>query len=97
MGVEVDYDAGMAVEDATDVESVFAEFLTFARENELDVLNEPAANWRFDSASPHGTYKCKRYWEVLASVYNDDDDQWRPKCVFDVSEEGEVVRLLGCI
>lgn len=97
MAVKVEYNSETVVENEVDVGRVFNEFLLYADTSGLEIFGWPADDWRFKSATPHGTYRGKKYWQVMAERYRHDDDQWRRELVFDVGENGDVVRLLGCI
>ena len=96
MGVAVDYESHMRIRNAEDVEEVFNQFIDYSKENDYDVFGY-GSNWRFDDASKHGLYEGTKYWKVSASWFSKQDSAWHQKNVFDVSEGGEVVRLLGCI
>ena len=96
MNVAVDYQSGVSVRDPAEVEGVFNEYITFARTNNQDIFGY-GNNWRFDNASRHGMYNNVKYWRVSASSFSLVDNQWHRQDVFDVSQDGKVVRLLGCI
>jgi len=96
MSVAVDYQSSIIVRDPTGVERAFNEYISFAKANSQDIFGY-GNNWRFYSASKHGMYEGVRYWNVFASWLSGLDNQWHKKNVFDVSEDGKVVRLLGCI
>ena len=93
---EVDYTADLDVADVNDVKTVFNKYIGWAQENDQDIFGY-GNNWTFGQASIHGTYKNIKYWKVTASVFSSEEQRWTTKEVFDVSENGEVVRLLGCI
>jgi hypothetical protein len=95
-GVAVDYKSGISVSNINDVEIVFNQFINYSKVKNQDIFGH-GYNWKFDSASKHGLYKEVKYWKVSASWFSEEDKIWRKKEVFDVSENGEVVRLLGCI
>jgi len=103
IGIEVDYSSSVRVKTLKEVESVFNDYLNWAKENNKDVFGYPAKNWKFENATIHGMYNGKKYWKVVASRFEDNPEEsasynkWIPKEVFDISEEGEVVRLLGGI
>ena len=94
--VAVDYQSMIAVADSADVRIVFQQFVEHSQVDSLPIFGG-TNNWRFDSTSPHGTYRNVRYWKVHASRYSDDQQRWVRQEVFDVSQAGAVVRLLGCI
>lgn len=96
MGVQVDYTSNKAVQNKEDVATIFDEFIQYSKENNKDIFGY-GSNWRFESASIHGLYKRVKYWKVAASRFSERDKKWIIQTVFDVSENGEVVRLLGCI
>ena len=96
MSVAVDYQSSVIVRDPAGVERAFNEYISFARANNKDIFGYEN-NWRFDGTSKHGLYNGVKYWAVSASWFSVQDNQWRTKNVFDVSEDGKVVRLLGCI
>jgi len=83
MGVDVDFNASMKVNSVADAETAFGKFIAFSRENNQEIFGYPADQWKAENATIHGTYQGKKYWAIQG--------------VFDVSEDGEVVRLLGCI
>ena len=103
MGIDVDYDTNMKVKDFSDVENVFGKFVADAKENKKKIFGHDSYYYKFKSATIHGTYEGKKYWKVTAEYYETDPEnsfaygKWMPEEVFDVNEEGEVVRLLGCI
>lgn len=96
MSVAVDYQSCVIVRDPAAVEVAFNEYISFARKYNQDILGY-GNNWRFDSTSKHGTYKRVKYWSVSASWFSEQDKQWHKINTFDVSEDGKVVRLLGCM
>lgn len=91
MGVEVDFQSGIVVTQASDAVSAFSQYLAYAEANQIQVFGAPASSWTDVSANIDGTYSGKRYWRIHA--LRDGVLQ----IVFDVSEDGDVVRLLGCI
>ncbi len=95
-GVVIDYESGTKVNNQSDVETVFTNFILHSKLNNQDIFGY-GNNWRIDSAEKHGKYKEVKYWKVSASWFSEQDQIWRQKEVFDVSEHGDVVRLLGCI
>lgn len=97
MSVAVDYQTNMVVLDVSDVEVVFNKYIAYAKANNRSIFSGYNNNWRFDTASKHGLHNGVKYWSVSAMWLSEQDNQWRTKNVFDVSEEGKVVRLLGCI
>lgn len=96
MNVAVDYQSRVVVRDPAGVERAFNEYVAFARANNQDIFGY-GNSWRFDSTSRHGVYEGVKYWAVSASWFSVQDNQWRKKNIFDVSEDGKVVRMLGCI
>ena len=96
VGVIIDYESGVIVHEIDGAEIVFKKYILHSKYNEQDIFGH-GYNWRSDSAEKHGLYKEIKYWKISASWFSDDDQVWRKKEVFDVSENGEVVRLLGCI
>ena len=96
MAVHVDYTSDIVVLTKADVEEVFTYFTNWAQDNDKDIFGY-GSNWRFEYATIHGLYEGVKYWKVTASWFSEEDRIWRTKSVFDVSENGEVVRLLGCI
>jgi hypothetical protein len=103
MGVDVDYSSGINVKNKEDVEIVFDMFISYSKENNREIFGYDPNNWRFENTAIHGLYESKKYWKVTASRFIDNPEnkinyqKWIVKTVFDVSETGEVVRLLGCI
>lgn len=103
MGINVDYTSNTNVQDLSGVESVFSEFVMDLKEKKQEIFGHNPEFYRFKSATIHGTYQGKKYWEVTTEWYGTDPEnsfaynKWMPEEVFDVSENGEVVRLLGCI
>ena len=95
-GVQVDYDSEMVVSNNKDVEQVFNNYISWAKESNEDIFGY-GNNWKFENATIRGIYEGTKYWKVTASWFSEDDQKWRIKTVFDVSENGDVVRLLGCI
>ena len=96
MNVAVDYQSGVTVRDPAGVEHVFNEYVNFAKTNNQDIFGY-GNTWRFEGTSKHGIHQGVKYWAVSASWFSVQDNQWHAKNVFDVSEDGKVVRLLGCI
>ena len=96
MNVAVDYQSSVVVRDPAGVEQAFNEYIGFAKTNNQDIFGY-GNTWRFGSTSKHGIYQEVKYWAVSASWFSVQDNQWHEKNVFDVSEQGKVVRLLGCI
>ncbi|MBN1385801.1 hypothetical protein JW968_02360 [Candidatus Woesearchaeota archaeon] len=96
VGVRVDYDSEIVVSKDKDVEQVFNNYISWAKDNDEDIFGY-GNNWRFENATVHGLYEGTKYWKVTASWFSEDDQKWRIQTVFDVSENGDVVRLLGCI
>jgi hypothetical protein len=96
MNVAIDYQSGVTVTDPSGVGQAFNEYINFAKTNNQDIFGY-GNNWRFDNASKHGLYNNVKYWKVSASSFSAVDNQWHRQDVFDVSEDGKVVRLLGCI
>jgi len=95
-GVHVDYRSGITVRHEADVELAFNDFISWAQENDEDIFGY-GNKWRYENTAIHGFYEGTKYWKVTASWFSEEDQEWRNKNVFDVSENGEVVRLLGCI
>ena len=96
ISVAVDYQSNVIVRDPAGVEVAFNKYVGFANRNNQNNFGY-GNNWRFDSATKHGLYEGVKYWSVSASWFSEQDNQWHKKNVFDVSEDGNVVRLLGCI
>ena len=96
VGIIIDYQSRTYVNSYADIEAVFNEYIEYSQTNDLDIFGL-SNNWRYDNASIHGIYQGVRYFQVNASWYDDADQQWHLKAVFDVSENGDVVRLLGPI
>ena len=96
VGVAIDYESGMTVNKIDEVEIVFNKFILHSINNKQDIFGY-GDSWRFDLAEKHGLYKEIKYWKVSASWFSEEDQIWRKNEVFDVSENGDVVRLLGCI
>ena len=96
MGVAVEYESHINIISVEDVQKAFTEFTDYARENHVDVFGY-GSNWRFDETTKQGTYEGTKYWKMMASWYSEDDSTWHQKNVFSVSENGDVVRLLGCV
>jgi len=113
MGVEVDYNSNMKVDSLSDVEVVFNKFAVYTYENnKSDIYGDVnfVGNWLFEKATIDGVYDGKKYWTVVAyrcegkpgTNYTcppgaDCENPCLGRDSFDVSEDGEVVRLLGCI
>ena len=95
--VTIDYHSTAKVEDEKDAANVFNEFINWAKENNKEIFSGKGNNWRFQSAAPHGIYKNVKYWRITALWFSEQKQQWLPQIVFDVSEDGQVVRLLGCL
>lgn len=96
MGVIVDYISNKSVQNKEDAAVVFDEFIRYSKENNKDIFGY-GNNWRFENATVHGLYSGVKYWKVTASWFSEEYQKWMLKTVFDVSENGEVVRFLGCI
>ena len=96
IGIEVDYYSHRTVQSEADVEAVFNEYILYCQQNDLDIFGY-GNNWRFENAKPYGLYNGVKYWKVSASWFDANAGVWRLKTVFCVSENGEVVRLLGAI
>jgi hypothetical protein len=95
VAVHVDYSSGIPVRNIANIEIVFNEFIAWAKDNDIDIFGSAYGNnWRFNEATIHGLYEDTKYWKVNASWYSEDKGIWRIKSVFDVNENGEVVRLL---
>jgi hypothetical protein len=92
MGVVVDYDAGATVSTDAQAAEVFAEYIEQAISSETEIFGSPASSWSNPTADPDGTYQGVKYWLISAKL-----DGSTAKTIFDVSEDGKVVRLLGCI
>lgn len=103
MGVNVDYNSNINVKSLSDVEVVFNKYIISSKENKKEIFGHNPEFYRFKSATIHGIYQGKKYWEVTTEWYGNDPEnkyaygKWMPEEIFDVSENGEVVRLLGCI
>ena len=98
MGVQVDFSSNSKVNGEQDVEQIFMTFIENSKKLNKPVFSSDYGNtWKFNNTNPYGTYKGLKYWKVDAQWYSTDDNQWRDKSVFYVSENGEVTRLLGCI
>ncbi|MFX0208844.1 MAG: hypothetical protein ACFFDT_22870, partial [Candidatus Hodarchaeota archaeon] len=98
MGIHMDYNSGILVRNETDVETVFNVFIRYSQENNLTIFGDAYGNnWRFENATIHGIYQGIKYWKITASWFSEENQKWHKKTIFDVSERGEVVRLLGCI
>lgn len=96
MGVQVDYNSEIVVKNDKDVEQVFNNYISWAKENNENIFGY-GNNWTFENATIHGIYEGTKYWKVTASWFSQDDQKWRIITVFDVSGDGDVVRLFGCI
>jgi len=96
VGVQVDYTSNRVVQNKEDVATVFNEFIQYSKEKNKDIFGY-GKNWRFENASIRGLYKEVKYWKVTASWFSEKDKKWMPKTFFNVSENGEVIRLLNCI
>ena len=100
MGVAVDFSSNTTtmVRSATDVGNVFNEFIQYSEINNQGILGyDSSLKWKYVNSTIHGTYGAEKYWKVNASILYVNPQRWISKEVFDVSENGEVVRLLGCI
>jgi len=97
LGVHVDYDSRIRVQNEKDVRTVFNNFIIYSKSRDKDIFGYDSKNWRYENSTIHGLYQGKKYWKVTASWFSEEDQKWRINTVFDVSENGEVVRLLGCI
>ena len=91
--IVVGYNSHIKVKNEVDVEIVFNEFILYLKANNQEI-NGYGNNWRFDDAEIHGLYKGVKYWKIFSSWFSEEDQIWRSKSFFDVSESGEVVRLL---
>lgn len=91
MGVEVDYYSHITVQDESDVEAVFNDYIGFCQDYNIPVFAGYDNDWRFDSASPYGVYEGVKYWSVHSSYLYGSG--WQEKNVFCMSENGEVVRF----
>lgn len=104
-GIMVDYNSNISVKNEKDVGIVFNQYINWARENNASIFGSDGNNWRFENATIHGTYNHTNYWKVNSNKYSSGGTKngveiaggWTPKNVFDVSGNGEVVRLLGCV
>ena len=98
MGVHIDFRSGIQVFNETEVELVFIKFIKDAQDNQQPIFGDAYGNnWKFKNATIHGTYQGVKYWKVTALWYSGEDQTWHIKMVFDVSETGDVVRLLSCV
>jgi hypothetical protein len=103
MGVNIDYNSDMNVKNVSDVEFVFNKFIAHSKENNQEIFGHNPEFYKFKTATIHGTYQGKKYWKVTTEWYGNDQEnkyaygKWLPEEIFDVSENGKVVRLLGCI
>jgi len=98
MGVHIDFRSGIQVFNETGVELVFTKFIKYAQDNQQPIFGDAYGNnWKFKNSTIHGIYLDVKYWKVAALWYSKEDKTWHIKTVFDVSETGEVVRLLGCV
>ncbi len=96
-GIIVDYHSTAKVADEKDAADVFNEFISWAKKNNKEIFSGKGNNWQFQSAAPHGIYKNIKYWRITALWFSEIKQQWLPQIVFDVSENSQVVRLLGCL
>jgi len=96
--VQIDYASNKTVQNEEDVAIVFNEFIQYSKDNNKDIFGSAYGNnWKFENATIHGIYEGTKYWEVTASWLLEEEQRGGIKTVFDVSENGDVVRLLGCI
>lgn len=94
MNVNLQFSTGWTVKHRKHAELVFRAFLEHKRSKGEEPYPEGTA-WRFERVEPNGTYLGVKYWKVTASyVY---EGIRYPQDLFDVSEHGEVVILMGCI
>jgi hypothetical protein len=91
MGVDVDYESNIPVTNAAEAESAFVAYLRWAQENYQPVFGSPAEEWSFHRAYYDCEYEGGKYWAVEALRNG------LLQIVFDVSETGAIVRLLGCM
>lgn len=97
VGMIVDYHSEKPVSNATEAGEVFKEYILWAKENNKPIFDTHSDNWQFQSASPHGIYQGIKYWRITALRFSEEKQEWVPQTIFDVNEQGQVVRLLGCI
>ena len=89
--VTVDFETDVAVGDAQTAEQVFAQFMKFKRAREEDLFFW-GTHWQFEGAVRHGTFRGTKYWWIDTSLRAQDGERYVVH-VFDVSQNGEVVRL----
>jgi len=102
MGILSDYDSNTIVRNETEARNVFDEYIEYAADNNTAIFGYKN-KWRSEGAKYYGLYKGRKYWDINASFFYDNPEnqlsynKWIPKSIFKVSEDGNVVRLLGCI
>ena len=100
MGIHVFYKVpNTKVENISNVEGVFSEFAAKG-----GIINKAGDRYfyRFKSATIRGNLWGKNYWRVITEKRVDDPSstnfgKWLTGETYDVSEDGEVVALYGCI
>lgn len=96
-GLLVDYHSTVKATNETEAGEIFQEYISWAQINHKEIFFGKGNRWQFQSAKPHGIYQGTKYWRITALWFSEIKQQWLPQIIFDVSENGQVVRMLGCL
>lgn len=93
--VSLIYSTNMSVNDAPDAQIAFQRYLDYLDANNL-TTGEYEEDPTFKEVSYYGIYKEIKYWSVAYHYISPHYDSEGNSMVH-ISENGEIVRLLGCI
>lgn len=94
-GVNVIYSINMSVNDEADAQMAFQRYVDYLNTHNL-TPGEYEKDITFKEVSYYGVYKEIRYWGIVYHYISPQDDS-EGNSMFHVSENGEIVRVLGCI
>jgi len=96
-GKQIDYTTSVSKVNSSDtVEKAFEEYVNYMKSNGLKDGNY-AVDWIFKGATPKGFYEGKFYWVVDFHYFTEEDREKGGNSQVNVSEDGEITRLFGCI
>ncbi|MFH1172948.1 MAG: hypothetical protein V1692_00275 [bacterium] len=96
-GILVDYHSRLTVTNKTEAGEIFKEYIAWAQANHQEIFYGKGNNWQFDKAEPHGLYQGLKYWRITGLWFSETKQEWVPQTVFDINQNSQVVRLLGCL